>query len=1591
MKNSLLLLTLVIGALLAFKPGNPFMDNLQERLEAYRKQYPQETIYLQTDKTFAKPGEDVWYKIQLRDAVTFKPSEISDICYVEFIDPRGNVLGTQTLICKDGAAVGDFHIDEGYAGGIYRIRAHTLWMDNTGDAFEREITVQRVVLPNLNMRLQFVQDAYGKGEDIMASLDLNTLSNQHLAKQPFTWSLQIAGATIQSGEGISDENGKAYVKATLPADLKTNDGLLSVQIPYQGQTESISRSVPIVLGGLDLQFLPEGGALLEGATCRLAFKALDEFGKPADVSGYIENSKGEKITSFVSYHKGMGAIDFTPAAGETYTAVTTKPFGGLKTAIPAALPKGVAMKVTGQTDKTLTCEIYATEAKDYPLVLTHGGERLVGKIVSAQKGRNVVTLDISSAPMGIAVLTLFNDNDVAAERLTFLNLQKRLNVKIKTNKEKYQPRDKVTVSLNVTDEKGVPVRGDFALSVVDDKLLTFADDKQGHLLAALLLENNIPTKIEEPDFYFDNEKDETRFKPDVSRTRAMDYLLLTQGWRRFTWANQPVINQDQAAEKAIVTGVVYNEEGNPFKGVRVQSKSNPSLVAYTDENGQYALKGLVLTEAQDLVFKATGYPDRKATAIDYANSTEVYMNKTIAISGIVYGSGKNPLGDAIIMDKNGNELAYTEWDGRFNIEVPMDTKQLFVQEYSYKKTPLNIIAGKTDGYKVTLIPIPPQPVRKRPMAKGNMAPVREMEVQEEVVMADMAMPDRPMQVEDAPMPVEAPMVWNAAPAMNHIPAAAEVTSGSVVNLSSLAAPVAVDWSAASPVGTYTLNVTDANANSISVEDKKEIAIEGNVAMDDLRGQKVIAQKDVAAGKAGIKFVEPVVRNEDELDGDGEMMDGEMVVSRFYKARQFYEPKYVGKDALKANTLRNDFRNTIYWNPFVKTDALGNATVSFYASDAITAFRVSVEGLSNNGQMGSETKKFYTQLPFSLGAKIPSEVLTNDKVNIPLTLTNNTANVLQGTLKVKAPANFKLVKTPPTSITLNPNETKTILVETEILNKLMEDEFEVTFVSGYNKDRLASIVRSRPKGFPVMIAKSGGSGEALSETHSFTVVDPIEGSLKVSLTAYPNALSETLTGIDQMLRQPGGCFEQTTSGNYPNVLALAYLRETNTSNPSLEATTKGYLDQGYKILTGYESPSGGFDWWGRDPGHEALSAMGLMQFVDMKKVYPSVDQAMLDRTAKWLLSRRDGKGGFIKNPNALHSWADDQITDAFIVFCMAEAGYGDKITAELNKSYQYAISSEDPYTMALMANAMLAIKDTKRAATLNDDLLKRQAKDGSFTGLKTSVVMSTGQTLQIETTSLVILSFLKANVSMSAVQNAIKFLNDSKGYFGYGSTLSNAFSLKALLRFAQSSKKTESPGDIVIYQGGKKVKSLHYGANTTAKNLTIDGLESLFAAGKNDIEVRFENTKEPLKYDLSVTYNTRQPNSQKDCAVNLTTKLAQSSVKQGGTLRLAASVQNRSNEKGQPMTMMMVGIPAGLSLQPWQLKELMDKKACDFYELYNGYAVFSFEELKPGETRTINLDLKADIPGTYEAPASCAFLYYTNEYKVWSAPDKVTIL
>ena len=74
---------------------------------------------------------------------------------------------------------------------------------------------------------------------------------------------------------------------------------------------------------------------------------------------------------------------------------------------------------------------------------------------------------------------------------------------------------------------------------------------------------------------------------------------------------------------------------------------------------------------------------------------------------------------------------------------------------------------------------------------------------------------------------------------------------------------------------------------------------------------------------------------------------DMMPLGYVKERQFYAPKYTTADS--KNT--NDYRTTIYWNPAVTVDATGKATLNYYNADGDGRYKVVVEGLANDGNVG----------------------------------------------------------------------------------------------------------------------------------------------------------------------------------------------------------------------------------------------------------------------------------------------------------------------------------------------------------------------------------------------------------------------------------------------------------------------------------------------------------------------------------------------------------------------------------------------------------------------------------------------------------------
>ena len=123
---------------------------------------------------------------------------------------------------------------------------------------------------------------------------------------------------------------------------------------------------------------------------------------------------------------------------------------------------------------------------------------------------------------------------------------------------------------------------------------------------------------------------------------------------------------------------------------------------------------------------------------------------------------------------------------------------------------------------------------------------------------------------------------------------------------------------------------------------------------------------------------------------------------------------------------------------------------------------------------------------------------------------------------------------------------------------------------------------------------------------------------------------------------------------------------SSASPATARRARELLKDGYQRLAGYEVDGGGFDWFGDAPAHEVLTAYGLMEFTEMAR-YIDVDEKMLERTRKWLLSRRDGEGGFRAAEDG-HSFgrAPAEIRNAYILFALGEAGTKADLSPELTR-------------------------------------------------------------------------------------------------------------------------------------------------------------------------------------------------------------------------------------------------------------------------------------------------------------------------------------
>ncbi len=647
----------------------------------------------------------------------------------------------------------------------------------------------------------------------------------------------------------------------------------------------------------DCHFFPEGGYLVNDVESRLAYKAVNAAGKGIDIEGVVFENGVDTVLAFKSTHLGMGNFYFKPKAGKTYVVKIKKADGTEGVfSLPEAQAQGMTLAVDNTTSKT-NIKVFINNTQ--PQTADKGGEIF---IIAHQRGlpcfsvkapntQKAIAVNIPRATIpddGIVQITLFDaEGQPRCERLVFVQQNKQINLKITSDKAEYEPREKVTLTVEATDSLGKPVVGNFSLAATDGTQVL--SEKYGeNLMSYLLLSSDLNGNdavlrgvVEEPAYYFD--------KSIKTASRDLDLLMMTQGWRRFKW-HDILTEQIQKPKFLIeqglsVTGKVMRPSGKISKNVNV------TLLIGGDN------KPLIMVGTADTAGVFGFYN------LNFFDTTRIFVQ------------------------------AVKEKGGR-NLDILVDNSGL-AAKVLVTRIPFNPMAfdatAFADFLKTTKETLDFE--RKLQLNKDKMLETVEIKAKRATPVDDRRMYGTASNTID--MTKE-----NCGSYFSILDVIRGRVAGVQVNGSGL--DVSVVIRGGSSVG-FRLDGMPVDIETIATISACDVE-----AIDILKGPEA-AIFGMNGGDGVIAVL--TKRGNANFDYSNDPSPAGIIVQRrsgYTTQREFYAPHY---DESKPEHEFKDFRSTLHWQPYIQTDANGKATVSFWNSDAKTKIQVVAEGVSKTGRIG----------------------------------------------------------------------------------------------------------------------------------------------------------------------------------------------------------------------------------------------------------------------------------------------------------------------------------------------------------------------------------------------------------------------------------------------------------------------------------------------------------------------------------------------------------------------------------------------------------------------------------------------------------------
>lgn len=839
-------------------------DTIIARFGLYEK-IPQEKLYLHLDKPFYGAGEKIWFKGYLVNAITHQDNAPSNFIITELIN-RSDSIVERKKIRRDSLGFHNaFTLPPTLPAGDYYLRGYSNWMLNEEPEFlySRNLKIGNSIDNTIVSTIEYQQE-----DDTHYTAKVKFTSNTQEAFE----NTNIRYRYIENGKvkdkGKRKTDGNGLISISLP-DLKTS-AKRSIEVELDDPQYIYKRTfyLPSFSKDFDVTFFPEGGALLAIDHQNIAFKAQGADGFSKDIEGFLFNEQGDTLSTFRSEHNGLGVFTLNPANSSSCYVIAKSADGISKRFnLPTVEQKGIALSMTHYKQE-IRYEIQKTDSTQWPerlFLLAHTRGKLA-ILQPINPTRTFGKMNDSLFNAGITHFMLIDQlGHALSERLVFVPDRKSHQWEISTDKPLYGKREKVSLQIAAKDVTGNPVEGNFSVSITDRRSIQ-PDTLADNILSNLLLTSDLKGYVENPGYYFR--------KQDARTLRALDYLMMTHGWRRHQLKNvlqAPSLNFANYIEKGqTISGRIKGFFGTNVKKGPIcvlAPKQNIIATTTTDEKGEF----IVNTAFRDsTTFLVQARTKRGFAGVDIVIDTP---NFPVASHKAPFYDGASTLMEDYLL--NTRDQYYMEGGMRvYNLKEVLITanrskpskESIYtggINTYTLEGEKLEEFGAQTAFDAVSRLP-------GVTVMNGNEIHIRNNPEQPVIVIDDVVYEDD-----------------------NDI-----LTTLQISDMSSLSVLRGVDAAILGSRGA-------AGAIVITLKDGRDLPVKP--------AQGIITYTPLG----------------------------------YSDSVEFYHPTYDTPET--KNAQRADLRSTIYWNPSVRLDAEGKATIEYYTPDSTAPEDIIIEGIDKNGK------------------------------------------------------------------------------------------------------------------------------------------------------------------------------------------------------------------------------------------------------------------------------------------------------------------------------------------------------------------------------------------------------------------------------------------------------------------------------------------------------------------------------------------------------------------------------------------------------------------------------------------------------------------